>query len=57
VPRGLNPEILKEKATDFGLVGKVFDSVSEAYDSASDLAMDCDFIYIGGSTFVVAEIV
>jgi dihydrofolate synthase/folylpolyglutamate synthase len=57
VPRGLNPEILKEKATDFGLVGKVFDSVSEAYDAASDLAMDCDFIYIGGSTFVVAEIV
>jgi dihydrofolate synthase/folylpolyglutamate synthase len=39
------------------LVGKVFDSVSEAYDAASDLAMDCDFIYIGGSTFVVAEIV
>jgi dihydrofolate synthase / folylpolyglutamate synthase len=57
VPRGLNPEILKEKATDFGLVGKVFDSVSEAYEAASDLAMDCDFIYIGGSTFVVAEIV
>jgi dihydrofolate synthase/folylpolyglutamate synthase len=57
VPRGLNPEILKEKSTDFGLVGKVFDSVSEAYEAASDLAMDCDFIYIGGSTFVVAEIV
>jgi dihydrofolate synthase/folylpolyglutamate synthase len=57
VPRGLNPEILKEKATDFGLVGKVFDSVSEAYEAASDLSMDCDFIYIGGSTFVVAEIV
>jgi len=57
VPRGLNPEILKEKATDFGLAGKVFGSVSEAYEAASDLAMDCDFIYIGGSTFVVAEIV
>jgi len=57
VPRGLNPVILKEKAIDFGLVGKVFDSVSEAYEAASDLSMDCDFIYIGGSTFVVAEIV
>ena len=32
-------------------------AVSEAYKSASDLSQDSDFIYIGGSTFVVAEIV
>lgn len=57
VPRGLDSEILKQKASDFGLFGKVFDSVSEAYDEAVNSAKDSDFIYIGGSTFVVAEIV
>lgn len=57
VPRGLDSEILKQKADDFGLFGKVFNSVSEAYDEAVNSAKDSDFIYIGGSTFVVAEIV
>ena len=57
VPRGLEPQILQKKATEFGLYGEVFDSVSEAYAEALNLANDSDFIYIGGSTFVVAEIV
>jgi dihydrofolate synthase/folylpolyglutamate synthase len=57
VPRGLDAEILKQRASDFDLFGKVFNSVSEAYESASNSANDSDFIYIGGSTFVVAEIV
>ena len=57
VPRGLEPQILQKKATEFGLSGEVFNSVSEAYEEAINLAKDSDFIYIGGSTFVVAEIV
>ncbi|MCW1149205.1 bifunctional folylpolyglutamate synthase/dihydrofolate synthase [Flavobacterium lacisediminis] len=57
VPRGLEPQILQKKATEFGLYGEVFNSVSEAYEEAINLAKDSDFIYIGGSTFVVAEIV
>jgi dihydrofolate synthase/folylpolyglutamate synthase len=57
VPRGLNSEILKQKASDFGLYGEVFNSVSEAYKNAREMASKSDFIYIGGSTFVVAEIV
>ena len=57
VPRGLNPEILQKNATEYGLYGEVFNSVSEAYAEAINLANDSDFIYIGGSTFVVAEIV
>ena len=57
VPRGLDAEILKQKASDFGLFGKVFDSVSNAYEEALKIATKSDFIYIGGSTFVVAEIV
>ena len=57
VPRGLEPKILQKKATEFGLYGEVFNSVSEAYAEALNSANDSDFIYIGGSTFVVAEIV
>ena len=47
VPRGLDAEILKQKAIDFSLFGKVFNSVSEAYDEAVNSAKDSDFIYIG----------
>ncbi len=57
VPRGLDAEFLKQKASDFGLFGKVFNSVSDAYEDARKTATKSDFIYIGGSTFVVAEIV
>jgi len=56
IPRGLNAEILKEKSTIFKLKGKVYNSVSNAYEEAKKQAHRDDFIYIGGSTFVVAEI-
>lgn len=57
VPRGLDEKKLQQKAADFGLNGKVYDSVSEAYREALRVSEKNDFIYIGGSTFVVAEIV
>lgn len=57
VPRGLDAKILQQKAAEFGLAGKVYDSVSEAYANALRAAGSDDFIYVGGSTFVVAEIV
>jgi len=56
IPRGLDVLILKQKATSFGLKGEVYNSVSEAYKKAIEKAGKSDFIYIGGSTFVVAEI-
>lgn len=56
IPRGLDATVLAAKAAEFGLDGKVYDSVPEAYQTALDNASDTDFIYIGGSTFVVAEI-
>ena len=57
VPRGLDENFLKKAAENFGLTGLVFDSVSEAYEEALRNAGKNDFVYIGGSTFVVAEIV
>lgn len=56
IPRGLDVETLKQKAAKFNLVGKTYNSVSNAYQAAKDNANSQDFIYIGGSTFVVAEI-
>ncbi|QIH39388.1 bifunctional folylpolyglutamate synthase/dihydrofolate synthase [Flavobacterium sp. Sr18] len=56
IPRGLDVLILKQKATSFELKGEVYNSVSEAYQKALKNAEITDFIYIGGSTFVVAEI-
>ncbi|WP_413514019.1 bifunctional folylpolyglutamate synthase/dihydrofolate synthase [Myroides odoratus] len=54
--RGLDANILKDKAKEFGLEGEVCDSIPEAYEKAKALAKTEDLIYIGGSTFVVAEI-
>ena len=56
IPRGLDAEILQAKAKDFGLEGKVYASIPEAYQQALKSASKTDFIYVGGSTFVVAEI-
>jgi len=57
VPRGLEAETLQEKASEFELEGEVFDSVSVAYAAAVNAALDQDLVYVGGSTFTVAEII
>jgi dihydrofolate synthase/folylpolyglutamate synthase len=56
IPRGLDSAILSIKATEFNLVGEIYNSVSNAYQSAIKNASSKDLIYIGGSTFVVSEI-
>ncbi|HLA55021.1 MAG TPA: folylpolyglutamate synthase/dihydrofolate synthase family protein [Flavobacterium sp.] len=56
MPRGLDAETLQKNAAKYNLHGKVYDSVSEAYADALANASKSDFIYVGGSTFVVAEI-
>jgi dihydrofolate synthase/folylpolyglutamate synthase len=57
IPRGLSEVILQEKAADFNLFGKKYLSVKKAFKSALLNANQEDTIYIGGSTFVVAEII
>lgn len=56
IPRGLDANLLKETAKKFNLIGDVYLSVSEAYDNAIKNASKNDFIFVGGSTFVVAEV-
>ncbi len=56
IPRSLNANLLKEKAFNFGLVGEAYSAVSDAFEVAKFNAKKNDLIFIGGSTFVVAEI-
>lgn len=57
IPRGLNAEELKRNSQEHDLVGEVYHSVSEAYKSALGESGNNDLIYVGGSTFVVAEVI
>ena len=57
IPRGLSELELQEKAVLFGLQGKKYSSVQKALKSALANANQQDMIYLGGSTFVVAEII
>lgn len=56
IPRGLETSILQKKAIEYHLSGNSFASVTDAYAQAKKNATKNDFIYIGGSTFVVAEL-
>ncbi|WP_242119903.1 bifunctional folylpolyglutamate synthase/dihydrofolate synthase [Aestuariivivens sediminicola] len=57
IPRGLEAKTLQISLMAYGLQGEVFNSVKEAYQKALDYAQPNDCIFIGGSTFVVAEII
>ena len=54
--RGLDVETLIRKASEFGLMGSMYGSIPKAYKAALSKAYKDDFIYIGGSTFTVAEV-
>ncbi|REG85151.1 bifunctional folylpolyglutamate synthase/dihydrofolate synthase [Winogradskyella sediminis] len=57
VQRGLDAEILKKTFQNYGLIGSVYKSVPLALSAAKSVAKVNDLIYVGGSTFVVAEII
>ncbi|QXP74545.1 bifunctional folylpolyglutamate synthase/dihydrofolate synthase [Tenacibaculum sp. AHE15PA] len=56
IPRGMSEKILKETANEHNLIGDSFGSVNQAFEAASLRATKEDVVYVGGSTFVVAEI-
>jgi dihydrofolate synthase/folylpolyglutamate synthase len=57
VPRALDEEILKSVAEKHGLTGQSFPDIKTAFNFARSKAKKSDLIFIGGSTFVVAEVV
>lgn len=54
-PRALKAESLAHIAAEHGLSGNYYDNVAEAYIAATKAAADSDFIYVGGSMYVLAE--
>jgi len=48
---------LAQEAQVFHLHGKVFTTVTDALDAAKQAAEEDDLIFVGGSTFVVAEVI
>jgi dihydrofolate synthase/folylpolyglutamate synthase len=55
IPRGLDEKSLIQEASLFHLSGNTYPSVKEAYAAALSNSKKEDLIFIGGSTFVVAE--
>ena len=56
IPRAMNATELKLQAENFQLKGNTFTSVKQALSKAKDNANAADLIFVGGSTFVVAEV-
>ena len=56
IDRALNSDILKKNALNHKLKGDSFSTVLKAYKAALKNAKKEDLIFIGGSTFVVAEV-
>ena len=56
VKRALPHEEIKQKAAAYGLIGKSYPTVAQAYQTALNDAQKEDFIYVGGSSFVVADL-
>ena len=57
LPRGLEVETLQQAAAGYGLHGEAYSSVSAALEAAKKNAHPRDLIFVGGSTFTVAEVV
>lgn len=57
ISRGLSAASLMNKAQQFNLIGTSYGSVNEAYNSALHAALKDDVVFVGGSTFTVAEVI
>jgi dihydrofolate synthase / folylpolyglutamate synthase len=56
IPRGLETKTLKDIASNYSLFGRKYESVKHAYSEALKCASKSDLVFVGGSTFVVAEV-
>ena len=56
INRGLDENKLKDVASTYALSGEAYSTVNKAFKKAKSAASSEDFIYVGGSTFVVAEV-
>ncbi len=56
IPRALDEKILQQKAVRYDLTGQSFPSIDQAFQAAKQAAGSDDLIFVGGSTFTVAEV-
>lgn len=56
VPRALPAEKIRELGLSHGLKGESYKTVRDAYEAARNACRPGDMIYVGGSTFVVADL-
>lgn len=56
VHRAMDEHKVERMAKEHGLVGRTFDNVLAAYQEAMRCATEDDFVYVGGSSFVVADL-
>jgi dihydrofolate synthase/folylpolyglutamate synthase len=57
IPRALAAKELADQANSIGLEGSTFNTVMEALTAAQNAAKQNDLVFVGGSTFTVAEVV
>ena len=57
IPRALDEKVLETEAGRYGLKGSSYGDVPSAYRAALSSAKKEDLVFVGGSTFVVAEVV
>lgn len=55
IPRAMSVSVLASKCSDNGLLFKTFEDVFSAYQAICQEASDDDIVYVGGSTFIVAD--
>lgn len=56
IPRAMDRQFLFEQATKQDLKGEVYNTVAEAFANAKQNCKSNDLVFVGGSTFVVAEV-
>ena len=57
IPRAMDEKELQKAAADKQLKGNCYNTVKEALNEAKKQAGENDLVFVGGSTFVVAEVV
>jgi dihydrofolate synthase/folylpolyglutamate synthase len=57
IPRALDEKLLQSRASESGLYGKSYSSVRMAINAAIADSGPEDVVFVGGSTFVVAEVI
>ena len=57
IPRGLDADLLRVESNKFDVSGKAYRSVQNAYHAALDDSDEDDLIVVGGSSFVVGEVI